>query len=294
VLALAGSALGALLATEALAAPKIPVLTSKRAGEYQPARGSSYLAWEQNTRAHPNWFNVYARRDGGRKFRINRRGTQGAMGGIHGNTIVYQEFKGSNADIRFYNLDTGRRSNPQIYINTRGWEYWPSISGDWVLFGRRNLAATRRKIILYNRETLVVRVIDETTNAKSFISPGQVNGDYVVWHRCRPVPNCNVFRYNISTRLTRRIPRPPKSSQHAASVSQEGTVYFARSGKRCGRRVRLVRFPIGGPPRVISSLARGRDAGDSFVITEADGTHFYFEKNVCGKPARSDILKIID
>jgi hypothetical protein len=293
-IATAGSVLVATLASAAMAAPMIPVLTAQKAGEFQPARGSGYLAWEQNTRAHPRWFNVLARRDGGKRFRVNRRGSQGAMGGIDGNTIVYQEFKRSNANIRFYNLTTGKRTNPAIYVNTRGWEYWPSISGDWVLFGRRNLSATRRKIILYNRATLNVRVIDETTNAKSFISPGQINGDYVVWHRCRPVPNCNVFRYNIRTRLTRRIPRPPNSSQHAASVTPDGTVYFARSRRRCGRNVRLMRFPLGGPARVLATLSAGRDAGDSFAVTEPDGNHFYFERNVCNKPARSDILKIID
>ena len=55
----AGSVLVALFSSAALAAPKIPVLTSKRAGEFQPARGGVYLAWEQNTRAHPTVANDF-------------------------------------------------------------------------------------------------------------------------------------------------------------------------------------------------------------------------------------------
>src|SRR5918992_5068030 len=92
-----------------------------------------------------------------------------------------------------------------------------------------------------------------------------------------------------------RHPRPPKSSQHAASVTPDGTVYFARSRRRCGMRVRLMRYPIGGQAELLAKLPRGRDAGDSFAVAEPDGTHhFYFERNVCNRPARSDILKIID
>ena len=66
----------------AFAAAKIPLLTSKRAGEYQPARGNGYLAWEQNTRARPNWYNVYA--SPGRRQEVSSQpaGTHGAMGSV--------------------------------------------------------------------------------------------------------------------------------------------------------------------------------------------------------------------
>jgi hypothetical protein len=294
-LVLAGALALACMSSAADAAQKIPVLTGKKVGEFQPARDSVYLAWEQNTRAHPNWFNVYARRGAGRKIRVNARGTQGAMGGIQGNSIVYQQFRGGRSDIKFFNLDTHKRRSPQVYVNTASWEYWPSVSGKWLLFGRRNATATMRKVILFNVATLSVRVIDQTTSAKSFISPGQVNGDYVVWHRCRPVPNCNVFRYRISTRLTTRVPNPGNISQHAASVTSDGTVYFARGGKRCGSNVRLLRLPPGGPAAVLHKMRKGRDAGDSFSYTDPNGiNHFYFEINRCGHPAGSDIYRIVD
>ena len=292
---LVASTVALVSASGADAAQKIPVLTRKHVGEYQPARGNGHLAWEQNTKARPNHFNVYARVDGGKPFRVNARGTQGAMGGIEGNLIVYQQFEGSRSDIKFFNLKTRKRHNPKVYVNTRKWEYWPSISGNWILFGRRNSRATRRTVVLFNRATLSVRVIDRTTTAKSFISPGQVNGDYVVWHRCRPVPNCDVYRYNISTRLTHRIPNPNNLSQHAASVTANGTIYFARGGKRCGHNVRLMRYPVGGPARRLARMAKGRDAGDSFALTDAsNATHFFFEQNRCGRLIGSDIFKIVD
>jgi hypothetical protein len=294
-LAVASALLSLSFVLDAGAAQKIPVLTRAKSGEFQPARGNGYLAWERNTSARPNWYNVYARRDGQRRFRVNAPGTQGAMGGIEGTSLVYQQFKGSRSNIKFYNLETRKRSSPRVYVNTRKWEYWPSISGDWILFGRRNASATKRKVILFNRATLAVRIIDETTNARSFISPGQVNGEFVVWHRCRPVPNCDVYRYNIRTRLTRRIPTGGSASQHGASVTSDGTVYMTRSGKKCGHKVRLMRFPVGGPATLLSRLSKGRNSFDSFALTDETGAnHFYFEVSRCNAAARSDIYKIVD
>ena len=125
-----------LAASDAAPASSPTILLGRNnAGEFQGVRGANFLAWQQNTRQNPDRYNVFARRiDGGKDFRVNARGTGGANGGIDGDRLVYQEFDGGRSDIRFFNLASKRRSSPPKGVNTSQWEYWPSISGDMLLF----------------------------------------------------------------------------------------------------------------------------------------------------------------
>jgi hypothetical protein len=293
--------LGALVALAAVGATtlaaaqasKTPVRTSRH-GEYQPVRAPGYTGWEQNSRRRPNRFKAFIKRDGRSRVRLNRRGTQGAMGGMSGNTVVYQEFSGQRSNIRYYNVRTGRRSAPPIFINTRRWEYWPDISGDWVFFGRRSLNGRNRKVLLYNRVREFPRLLDRTRASKAFIAPGQVNGNFAVWYRCQLARRCNVFRYNIQHGVTQQIPNPRGRDQHSPSVASDGTVYFVRGRKRCGVEASLMRFRGGASKRLLS-LGRGRDIGDTYVATRPSGRHeVYFERNRCGSATGSDIYKIVD
>src|SRR3972149_6590711 len=129
------------------------LLGGHRVGEYQAVRGKDFLAWQQNTRERPGHYDVFARPiGGGTAFRVNAAGTNGANGGIEGDLLVYPEFGGGASDLKFFDLASKDRSPPPRGINTREWEYWPSISGQWILFGR--LAGNgAREIILYDLST---------------------------------------------------------------------------------------------------------------------------------------------
>ena len=65
----------------------IPVRVTP-AHDGHPVAGAGVLAWVQNSRAHPDHFNVYVKPDGGSQFRVNLPGTEGSLGGIDGTTLA--------------------------------------------------------------------------------------------------------------------------------------------------------------------------------------------------------------
>src|ERR687892_1014137 len=103
----------------------VPVLTT-RAGERMVAATPGYLTWAQNTRARPGHFDVFAKMTGGSRFKVNAAGTEGALGGIDGTTLAYQEyeFKRGLSDIKLFDLETLTKTDPPTGVNTTNWEYW--------------------------------------------------------------------------------------------------------------------------------------------------------------------------
>jgi Divergent InlB B-repeat domain len=272
------------------AATEIPILTTSH-GEFQPARGEGLLGWEQNSRRRPNEFDVMVRRDGSSPVQVNPGRSRAAMGDFAGGRLVYQQYRGRRSDLRFYDLDTGARSLV-AGVNTRHWEYWPSMSGEWLLYGRWNRPGGARRLLLHNLATGERRVLDRTKGGNAFIGPGQVAGNYAVWSTCDL--RCNVFRYDIATATKETIPNPG-AFQRAPSVSRAGTVYFSRGGKGCGASVALVRAPLGGPEEVLIQLQNVLDIRDTYAYTKANGSvEVYYERNGCGKPASADVYMVED
>jgi hypothetical protein len=277
----------------AVAAQEIPVLTTS-AGEFQPVRGENHLAWERSTKAQPKHFDVLVRPDGGSPLRVNRQRKSGALGDIDGDRLVYQEFRKRKSDLHFYNLTTGQRSRLPKAANTRHWEYWPSLSDPWLLFGRWNMKQGWRRLFLYNMDTGEKRVVHRTRAERAFIGPGQVNGDFAVWSTCPPKGKCQVYRYHIPSGTTIRMPNPG-AHQRAPSVTPGGTVYLRRGGPRCGDSVRLIRLDGSGSDTTLIEFPQAIDSGDTYAYTESNGvTHLYYERVGCGGRAASDIYKVTD
>jgi len=288
-----GLVLPILTAAKATAAPEL-LLGRNRFGEYQGVRSDDFLAWQQNTRKHPGHYDVFARpTSGGDAFKVNAAGTQGANGGIEGDLLVYQQFDGGRSDLRFFDLGSKDRTSPPRGVNTRRWEYWPTISGQWLLFGRR-AGDGSREIILYDLSTRDATRLDEVGGGDTFLAPGQVNGDYAVWYRCTRGTKCNVVLYSISDGVETKIPNPG-AFQYAPSVSPDGTVTFARSASGCGNRVRLIRYPLNGPTSVLWQLPTGGDVGTTRVHVGTQGNAtIYFDNFACGHPAASDVWQILE
>jgi Fe-S cluster biogenesis protein NfuA len=272
------------------APPEAVVRTS--AGEFQPAKESRYMAWERNTSQRPSHYDVYARIGRGRPFKVNSAGTGAANGGISAGRLVYQQFTRGRSDLKLYNLAARRRSNPRRGVNTAAWEYWPSMSGKWLLFGRLKPNTNARRIVLYNLATGASRKLASTKSKRLFLAPGQVSGKFAVWAKCSP-KGCNVFRYNSETKSTSKVPNPG-ASQHAPSVTPGGIVYFARaSSRRCGSHVRLMRFRPGKGSTRVTRLRSGVDTGDTYVYTDPFGnSEVLYDRFKCGKRTASDLFSV--
>jgi hypothetical protein len=283
----------ALMPLPAEAATEHPVLITP-AGEFQPARGPDHLAWEQNTKASPNHYDVFAQADGGGPIRVNAGRSNAAMGGIDDHTLVYQGYRKKKSDLFFYDLNTGQRSKLPKKVNSKQWEYWPSISEPWLLFGRWKMSKDARLLILLNLETGKRRVLNKIRGRDAFIGPGQVNGDYAVWWRCPTKGRCQVYRYQISTGTRVKIPNPG-SYQRAPSVNAEGTVFLARGGKGCGGQVRIVKIALDGTETILAQFPEGLDSRDTFAFTDEGGiTHVHYERFGCGRKTGSDIYQVMD
>jgi hypothetical protein len=266
------------------------VLDRPRVGEYQPVRGSGWLVWQQNTVKRPQHYDLFARpAERGSKRRINESGTSGANGDIEEGILVYQQFERRRSGLRLFDLATGERSTLRA-VNTEHWEYWPSMSGSRLLFGRLQRNGTRR-VILFDVSTRDTMTLAKTSDADAFLAPGQVNGDWAVWYRCRDESECNVTRYHIPTGAFEVLPNSG-GRQHAPSVGRGGAVYFARAGAGCGRRVRIMRRPLDGPVEELWRLPNGDDIARTHVQRRRRGPTILYDHFSCGNPAQSDAWAI--
>jgi hypothetical protein len=269
--------------------PLVGVRTT-RAQEARPSADADHLAWTQLTRRAAT---LFIKPGGGARERVNRPRTNGYSGGFEGGTFVYQESRGRRSDLQLYDLASGDRSAPPAGVNTRNWEWHPTISGEWLLFARAHLSERADLIVLRNLVTGETRVLDRLRWRRGTVAEaGQVNGNYAVWYRCTPA--CDVFRYDIAAETTTRIGNPGRRQQYDPSVTSDGTVYFVQSGRGCGKSVRLVRQPLEGPRRALASLGGGRDSFHTYALENANGTTtVYFDRVRCSTGAW-DVLKVID
>jgi len=281
------------------APPTLPVLKTKKVDELAYAESDGYRAWGTFHRKRAR-FNVWAQKKGEPRRRVNRGTSHAAMGSVDGQRLVYQEirFPGGRSVVRLYDMDTGGRTNPGRRVNSGMWEYWPSISGDWIMFFRINRKETRDWAFLYNLKTKQRRRLDVVTGGRGRMLGGQVSvsvdGAYAAWTKCGP-KRCHVFRYDIEARQKTRIPNPRGRRQYAAAVDPRGTVYYARGGFRCGRNVSIWKHSPGQAPTKLVSLPRNIDLSRGFVYhNTGDARNQYsFDRLRC-RTGRSDIFELLD
>jgi hypothetical protein len=263
------------------------VATTKR--ELLPAGAPGYLSW---TQSDGDAYNAYAKPDGRSKFRVNAAGTAGWNGGIDGTRLVYQQVSSrGQSDIKFYNLETRRRTNAPGFINTSLWEWGPSLSGNRLLLGRNNFQTGRWEILLYDLATGSGRILDSIQKTRgNYIQPGQVSGSYAVWEKWAS-DDGDVYIYDIVAETTRKL--SDTQWEFAPSVTADGTVYFGRGAAACGASVKVVRLPLGQHPAAVAALPGGQDFGDSFTYTDGEGAaHVLFDRSNCRNA--QDIYKLVD
>jgi len=252
---------------------------------------TQYFAWSQNSRAHRNHFDAFLTRTGDPRVKLNAKG-QGYVGGIDPPMVAYQQVVNGNSDLKLYDADTQTRTDPPAGVNTFNWEWEPSISGDWLLFGRQTSSA--QFVILHSLTTATEVILDQGSR---FRHAGQVNGDYAVWTRCTKT-NCNVVRRQISTVTDTPLSKPSTKLQYGAAVTANGIVYVARSGAKCGADVKIVRYfgvgdPVGGT--IVADLGtNGRDFWSAYARENDDGSvDVFYDRYLCGTRT-SDIYRVND
>jgi hypothetical protein len=284
------------LASAALALTPVGVRTT-RLTEVEPAAAQGYLAWTQNSRAHPNRFSAFVKPQGGSSYRVNRgHTTAGTFGGaIDGTTLVYTQwphYGTQNGDVKFFDLLTQTRSAPPG-VNTRKSENGASLSGDWLLFRRTAFRTSTERIILRNLLTQE-QVLLDVTSGRRYAQPGNVAGNYAVWYRCPRLTLCNTYLYDIGTKTGTKLSNPGARAQYAPAVTDDGTVYlFESSNNACKNvRPRLFRYELGQPRERLLVLPRNRDPAVSSALVRGDGsTTLFFDRYNCRTDA-SDIYKV--
>src|SRR5262249_2622439 len=133
-LSVAGS-VGAVAAWSTLVTPQ-PVVTAK-GHQILPsaAPGAAYLAYSQSRPGHSGVFDVDVKPAGMPRYKVDTRGV-GYAGGIDGTTLIWQSVRNGQSDLRLFDLAAQTRSVP-AGVNTRRWEFWPTLSGDWILYGQQ-------------------------------------------------------------------------------------------------------------------------------------------------------------
>lgn len=238
---------------------------------------------------------VYVRDEStGTTFRVNPPGTYAGTGGLDGSTLVIQLVRRGHSDLVAVDLSSRTLRPYPAWINTPEWEWRPTLSGRWLLFGRIDFATNTYAVVLADLRARTSRVLASVSGHAAYAAPGQVNGSYAVWTSC-PDNWCQVYRYDIRRHALTRMPNADyyASKQFGASVTRTGTTYFGTAGRGCVD-VRLVRFDRGR----VSTLLRF-PPGTAFQYSFADdrraaGTEILYDRVGCRRQDLSDIYRVTD
>jgi hypothetical protein len=296
-------AVAALLAGTAGAATSPQAVKTTKKNEVGPAQAGEWLAWSASRQRDVSPFDLYARQGGGHAFKVNPYGTQAYAGGISGTKLLYQLIRGPFAlrsDLRIYDLEKRSHGRLPQGVNTDRWECCGTIWDDWILFSRgRAFTGSTQLVILRNLVTGEQRVLDALRNKKGLLSAGQIHGDSAVWTKCDPYPQCQIIRYEVTTATATSLQIAPGKVAYAPSVGIDGTVYYVRSNRGCGKHVELVKNTISGSTEILYSFPAGQDvdvtyAGDrGDVDTPPILTRVYFDRELC-RSQKWDILRVND
>jgi hypothetical protein len=255
------------------------------------AFGVRWFAWTQNTAAHPRRNDAFLTM-GPARVKLNAVGN-GYLGGIDPPLVVYQQIYRGQSDLKIYNSETEARTNPPAGVNTPDWEWEPSISGDWLLYGRQDYETDAQWILLRSLTSPTEITLDQ---GFTFRRAGQVNGNYAVWTHCDVT--CDVVRRDIGGGTDVTLPEPTSSTyQYGAAVASTGVTYVARSGKYCGSNARIVRYFGAGDPAqgtVVADLGSGRGLYSAFVRENNNGSiDVFYDRYRCSGGV-GDIYRVRD
>ena len=258
-----------LTATGALAGAVPAPVVNTPAIDWESTRVGTYLSYTQNSSDRPNHFDLWVKPNGSPRWRATTNATSGAHPGIEignthlGDVLVWSKGRADAWDLAF--TDLGMRDPIAVPpgINTSRAEREPSVSGDHLLFARgpRSGAPYADTVILYDLATETKQVLDSTE--RGLVNAGWISGDYAVWQKC-PGTSCSIWRYQISTDDTLRMPADVPVV-YAPAVTGDGTVFYVRSGYACGQRTKIVKVTDATDLQTVYSFPDDVDATDLYA-----------------------------
>lgn len=286
------------------AAPLDPVpFITGAVSQRGPAASEDWFAWTEAPKGNYQ-VRVRAIDSSGRGHKLVGPGKNGFAftGGLDAaGALIYQRgsFSGKGAsDLRVYDAVSGASHAPPPGVNTSKWEWSPSWSQDFLLFGRNTFKkpSSPWSVVLYDRTTNRQKVLAKVKYACRCIAPGNVTDAYATWTVC--TARCNVFVYDIAAKNTFKVPNPQSRHLYDGSVTSAGDVYYARSGDGCGANVSIMRWTIGDPSGdavLVSDLPNRIEVSDrlsAFTKTDAH-TDVYFARFDCRR-GKADIYVVRD
>ena len=280
-----------------------PTLVKGGSGDQnEPTANTTTLGYSANSSAHPGHYNAFVQPIKGAPSKVNARKTAAYMGHMSGDSgqLIYQQVKRSSSDVLLYDVDTGTRQQPPNAVNTDLWEWSPSLSPGFILFGRNSFrdASSPWKVVLFDRGTHQTKVLDSASFRCGCIWPGQVSDEYATWTKCSRNA-CNVWYYDIVGDSTQKVPNPNTRIQYYGGVSEDsGMIYYASSDPNsgCGQDTALMRWDpvLGGAPVFVTSIT-DKGVGDSMYVF-ADGAHddVYLTLGRCTNAFPEDVYKVED
>jgi hypothetical protein len=301
------AALAAAAVSIAALLPEQPVFNGTK-NERNPAAGfdgggGEVWAFTRSRAGDRNRYDAYAKKGANSPIKLNEAG-QGWTGGMDYPIVSYQQISGGGSDIYFYDLETDTDATQPAPVNTaKFWEWHPSFSGTLsnyrLLFGQDNTNNPTQRVVLHQHPAHVSQELSYVTKASHYLQPDQLNGDWATFTRCTPV--CNVFKHDVSTETTTRIPKPVTDRprhQYAGAVTSAGAVYLVRSGPRCGEKVKIVRYDTARSDpslgTVVGALPSGFDIVFAFARENVGGSVDVFYDRVNCSTGRFDIYKVTD
>lgn len=251
-----------------------------------PVAQGERVAWSATAKDHPHRFTAHVSSPGRPRIEISRAGKDVFTGGLDGGRLVYDLRGPKDSDIGMFSIVKSRNLSLPQSVNTGRREFGPSISGPHLVFGRLDTKRRISSVVLTDLRSGRQRVLARA-RGRAFVSPGQVSGNWVVWDSC--AARCRVVRYRISTGERQVLPSVAGWA-YGASVAADGTVFFVRSDRTCGRDVQIVRYNRAGVMAPLFDVPRGGDLYGTYAYSDDGATKLLYDRMRCSD-YQSDIWR---